>query len=1042
MKKWLIERKEDWSEFTLRYKIILIMTFLVSFFLAEEIFPFKRQPDIDRNTSNFLSSRYSGMNKIVSGAYNINEAWVKYYASNIVPSEDNVADIAIDNSGNVYVTGNSNKSQTGRDFLTVKYNSSGVQLWTVRYDGNNGDDEPSAICVDSSGNVYVTGKSKGIGTGDDYATVKYDASGVEQWSVHYDGPGNSFDLSNALTIDDSGNVYVTGGSYNSDMEYDYLTIKYNASGVEKWIIRYNGPGNDTDIAKSIDVDGVGNVYVTGKSKGIGTGNDYATIKYDASGIEQWTARYNGPGNSSDWANSLSVDDSGNVYVAGQSSSSWSSWDYATIKYNTSGVEQWVARYNGQGNGVDRILALTIDGAGNVYVTGHSVTSGSAFDCVTIKYNSSGVIKWLARYSGPSNDFYEFNGAVDIAVDGAGNVYVTGESWGGFRTESGTLNDYMTIKYNASGVEQWVARYNGTENSEKAVALAVDDAGNVYVTGLSYYSLYSCACSGGSHYDYNYTTIKYDVSGTEQWVEHYDGPGNSFDLSKALAVDDAGNVYVTGWSYSSDTDYDYLTIKYDASGGEQWIVRYDGSGNFNDEVNALSVDGAGNVYVTGKSWGSSGSYDYTTVKYDASGVEKWVVRYNGLGNAYDKAIDLTVDDEGNVYVTGSSIGSSSLEFATIKYNTFGVEQWTAHYNGPNNSSDWAKSISVDDAGNVYVTGQIAGYGFTDYVTIKYNASGVEQWITNFDPEGIYDYASALTVDGNGNVYVTGSSWISGTKDDYATIKYNTLGIEQWVARYNGPGNLDDNVNALTVDDAGNVYVTGWSYGSETDRDYATIKYDALGIEQWVARYNGPGNATDVAVDLAVDAVGNVYVTGGINWGSGTDYDYVTIKYDTSGVWQWGALFEGPGYSNDIVLDLSIDGTDNLYVTGYSEYNSGLSYHWRNYTTIKYSEIATQVVIDDPKLLPKDFNLGQNYPNPFNPTTAIQYSLPKTEYVTISVYNSLGQLVRTLLNEQKSAGEYNLIWDGTNQSGMKVSSGLYLYSLKAGEFRSVKKMLLIK
>ena len=156
------------------------------------------------------------------------------------------------------------------------------------------------------------------------------------------------------------------------------------------VARYNGPGNAGDTAWAVAVDASGNVYVTGASVGSGTGKDYATIKYNSSGIQQWVARYNGPGNSDDVATAIAVDGSGNVYVTGYSTGSSSGFDYATIKYNSSGTQQWVDRYNGPGNGNDEIVspgAIAIDGSGNAYVTGESTNLNGDYDYATIKYYS-------------------------------------------------------------------------------------------------------------------------------------------------------------------------------------------------------------------------------------------------------------------------------------------------------------------------------------------------------------------------------------------------------------------------------------------------------------------------------------------------------------------------------------------------------------------------------------------------------------------------------------------------------------------------------
>ncbi len=151
-----------------------------------------------------------------------------------------------------------------------------------------------------------------------------------------------------------------------------LTFHNSVSQVnQEWVARYNGPIDSIDEAYSIAVDNSGNVYVTGRSGGIGITKDYATIKYNSSGVQQWVARYNGPGNGRDDAYSIAVDNSGNSYVTGFSTGLGTSYDYATIKYNSAGTQIWVARYNGPGNGNDFAYSIVVDNSGNVYVTGGS-----------------------------------------------------------------------------------------------------------------------------------------------------------------------------------------------------------------------------------------------------------------------------------------------------------------------------------------------------------------------------------------------------------------------------------------------------------------------------------------------------------------------------------------------------------------------------------------------------------------------------------------------------------------------------------------------
>src|SRR5437667_4094418 len=145
--------------------------------------------------------------------------------------------------------------------------------------------------------------------------VSASAGGVQEgWVARYNGPGNGVDRPAAIAIDTSGNVYVTGTSLGSDTGNDYTTIKYDSAGQEVWVARYNGPANDDDQAYAIALDASGNVYVTGESLGLDTGYDYATVKYNAAGQEQWVARYDGPRmeRSFDGATAIAVDKSGNA----------------------------------------------------------------------------------------------------------------------------------------------------------------------------------------------------------------------------------------------------------------------------------------------------------------------------------------------------------------------------------------------------------------------------------------------------------------------------------------------------------------------------------------------------------------------------------------------------------------------------------------------------------------------------------------------------------------------------------------------------------
>jgi hypothetical protein len=367
------------------------------------------------------------------------------------------------------------------------------------------------------------------------------------------------------------------------------------------------------------LDSSGNVIVTGYVNAV-DGQHYCTVKYNSAGIQQWVAIYKGPLSFSiDLAHAIGVDQSGNIYVTGKSGAGISGDnDYCTVKYNPIGVQQWERRYKlpGVDNGAN---SLAIDNSGFVYVTG---SSGSY--SATIKYTPQGDSVWVARY-------YSLN-ALSIAVDNQGNSYITGAS---------STQGMVTIKYNTSGVQQWVATYlNGSSYKVK-----IDLQNNVYIIGYG---------DGGK-----YITIKYDTSGVQQWKQNYT-PSNGF--VKDIAVDKNQNVYITG---SIGSQGDYCTIKYNISGTQQWVNIYNGSANNNDEARSIILDDSSNVYVTGTVIEDSSRFG--TIKYNTAGVQQWIKTYVGGGTV------VLVDKYRNVYAAGGNSTNGNLDYFTIKYTQFvGVE----------------------------------------------------------------------------------------------------------------------------------------------------------------------------------------------------------------------------------------------------------------------------------------------------------------------------------------------------------------------------------
>lgn len=417
----------------------------------------------------------------------------------------------------------------------------GTPIWTNRYNGPaNADDQPNAIILDGAGNVFVTGGSSS-GNTLDYATIKYSNSGVPLWTNRYNGPGNGNDEAFAMALHTNGNLFVTGRSEGTNNITDYGTLAYSPTGVPLWTNRYNGFANQSDLATDVAVDRNGNVYVTGSSFGIGTHFDYATLKYSSTGVPQWTNGYNGSAILSiDFANALAVDTNGNVFIAGTTTGAGASFsDFLTVAYSTTGTRIWTNGFDG-----DTALAVEVDSGGNVIVAGLTSNNGTTDPCV-VKYSNAGARMWTNVLRGPPA-----GGSAALAVDRNGNVFVSG-----FATNN-TGFDRQTAKYSPGGTPLWTNRFKGPEDffSVQGNAIAIDVIGNVFATGS--------ATNGSGNYDF--VTVAYSHNGIALWTNRYNGSGDGDDVADAIAVDAEGNVYVTGRSTGTGGNFDYLTIKYSPS----------------------------------------------------------------------------------------------------------------------------------------------------------------------------------------------------------------------------------------------------------------------------------------------------------------------------------------------------------------------------------------------------------------------------------------------------------------------------------------------
>jgi len=856
-----------------------------------------------------------------------NAQWVNRY-NGTGDFSDQYTDIVTDQSGNSYACGSTVNPGENKDILVVKMNSLGDTLWTNVYNGpGNGIDEATSITVDLSQNVYITGYQRGTNTGTDMVTIKYNASGVIQWIQPYLFGSDESDKGNAIVVDGSGNVYVTGQAdtdpspVNND---DFITIKYNSAGVQQWIVTKNGLGNGTDRTVDMVLDNSGKIIVTGSAFN-GADDDYLTISYNASnGATIWEQVADRTHN--DRPTGLVIDqNNGNVYVTGRSKNI--TYDYLTIGYNSAGTQLWQKVYDYIDD--DRATAIAINTSGEIYVSGQSDFDPSAnfnYNITTVKYSAAGTQLWASNYA---NNVGLDDIATKMVADNAGNVFITGIS----DTDPTAIvsNDVVFLGYNTNGVNLFQSTYSQTPSSnDQGAAIALDPSNNLVLAGFSEIVP-----------DKNALVRKYANTGTLIWSVYFDGIGDNSSNSHAVAVDANFNSFIAGYTVEYGTDRNFALQKIDAQGNTVWIKTLDGTSSGSpDEAFGVAVDATGNIFVGGYVKNLTISYDYCVAKYDQAGTLLWMNTYNyATANESDKAVSLALDNQGNVYLTGKSDSdpsiNSNVDFLTVKWNTNGVLQWAQRYNGTGNGTDLANKIVVAPSGNSYVAGKTFNGSNSDYLLIKYNAVGVQQWIYTYDGSG-QDEINSLVLDNAENCYFTGFSETSlGVDTNMVTIKVDASGNEQWVKTISGAGNGTDLGIDIAIDNNQQVVALGTTdsdaNGSNFNNDLVVVKYDPSGNVVWNVNYDDNFNSDEKASNIGVDNQNNIFVTAQSNYtgNPALNYDYITIKYLADGTQDSVLVYDGTGNAKDVPNGLFINGTE-VYVTGGS--NNGAQQ--RDITTVKY------------------------------------------------------------------------------------------------------------
>lgn len=857
-----------------------------------------------------------------------------------------------------------------------------------------GKQEAVATVADTSGNLYITGyQNLGAGTDDDYLTVKFNSDGTVAWRRTYNRSGGS-DQATAIALDSSKNVVVTGYAWNGT-DYDIYTAKYRGSdGTILWEHTYNAPAGGNDLPVGIAIDNLDNAYVGGYVQTASAQEDYLVLKYGVDGPTTelnpvWVATWNGTSNGVDKMSAISVGSSG-IAVTGQS---WNGTDFdvASVLFNVSnGTKVWDRRYTSAGQNPDIGRKVQVDGNGNVIITA-SVTNSGNLDMYTAKYAAAtGAVLWEKTYNGASNSDDE---PKSVILDASGNVYVTGYSYSLVGHE-----DVLVIRYAAAnGNKDWEKVYDsGASSTDIGTALVLDAAQNVFVTGYS--------VGAGGNTNIVVLKIKNDPANPALfWNTTFDGVAGKNDKPAGMGLGAAGEILVGGWSDSwtaGATDYDYLMLAFDPgllnppsavtatllSNTSVTISWADNSSNedgfridrklteLGQWVENVGTVGANETSFTDSGLTSNSTYYYRVRSYNAASGSSnpspevrvitlyvtyknpiWSYIYNSPDSMDDYPAGIAAGPDNHPVVTGYSLMAvSGFDYYTIKLDgSTGSILWNDRYNDADDQLDRATSVAVDSSNAAIVTGYSslyfapAGDNINSIYTVKYPASCTPPlpctpatiWTSQYNgPGGIDDRATAVAtaIDATNNVVVTGYGKNAAGNEDIYLIKYaanpavDAFGkaIPDWSAvPYNGVDNGDDIPSGVAFDRDGNVFVAGFvqvSSSPVTYQGYAAKycgKAGALcngkqpGEIIWQHSFAGAGDGRFRS--LAVDLAGNLYTAG---YDTGTNgQDLLLVKFDGAAVPSgsrvlWSRTIDGPTHGDDSAIAIKYDQIDDSVVAG--------------------------------------------------------------------------------------------------------------------------------